>query len=233
MAIAYDSSVDGGNNGGSNNNLTFAFNNVAGNILFVAIIGDNGTNFDDITGVTYAGVSLSLVGKDINTALNRLPYLYMLPNPATGSNNVVVNSTNNHYLLCGAISYSGAATAGQPDASVVHDSGSTNVNTLTSSLTSIANNCWHMLMSHQGAAETPTAGAGTTGPRVYEAAFSTWGLFDSNTAKTPPGSVSLTTSITSVVWPMAHIMATIAPPPVAAPKMPSPVLQAVNRASYF
>ncbi len=212
MGIAFDSSIDGG----GTNSLTFAFNNVAGNILFVGIVGDGPDGADDITTVTYNSVGCTFLDKSVTGSPQnpqRMNYLYILQNPSTGLHDVVVNCTSTHYLLCGAISYSGAAIANQPDAEVVHLSSGA-ATTLSTALISVANNCWHMLFDEGNGADLPaTAGASTT-RRVYDATFGTWGFFDSNAVKTPAGSVTLTTDRPDSVDPMSHIMASFAPTPI-------------------
>jgi hypothetical protein len=229
MAIAYDSSVDGGTTTATS--FTFAFNNVAGNIVFVGVVGDG--TVDDVTGVTYNAVAMTLMPGGLPEFGTRNNYLYYLQNAPTGSHNVVVSAGSSHLLDCGAISYSGALTTGQPDATTHSNSGSA-ASTWTSTLASIADNCWHMLLeqSFHSASEAPGAGAGTT-RRVYGATYAEWGFFDSNSAKTPAGSVSLTTTYSTAENGISHIMASFAPSLVPALKMVSPVLQAVNRASYF
>jgi hypothetical protein len=225
MAIAFNSTVDGGATTATS--LTFAFNNVAGNILFVGFLGDAST--DDITGVTYNSVALTPINKIQG---RRWTYLYVLSNPATTTNNVVISCTASHYITGGALSYSGANLTGQPDANTTQTSGSA-VDTLTTSLSSVADNCWHMLVENGFDSQSvPGAGAGTT-YRVSDGAFEEWGLFDSNSAKTPPGSVSLTTTYPGVTSAISHVMASFAPPPPAVLSMPKPIMQAVTRASYY
>lgn len=208
MAIAFGSIVDGGNNGGSTNSLTFAFNNVAGNIVLVGIEGDVIGSGDDITSVTYAGAACTLIAKRTTGTGDRNTYMYFRSSPSTGSNNVVINCTANHYLLAVAASYTGCATTGQPDASTTNNG----TPPLSTSLTSIADNCWHVLMSgYSGSGGTQTAGAGTT-RRSFESAFFTWAWFDSNAAKTPAGSVTLISDSTIDINPdHNHVMASISP----------------------
>ena len=100
MAIAFNSAVDGGNNGGANASLTFAFNNVAGDIMFIGILGDLQTGADDILTVTYNSVTCSFVAKRISLQYptSRNLYLYVLPAPATGNHNVVITFNTTHYV---------------------------------------------------------------------------------------------------------------------------------------
>lgn len=211
MAIAFDAATDGGNNGGTTNSRTFSHTCTGSDrILFVGFCGDVSPGNDDITSVTYNGVGLSLVGKRTDDNTSRMLYLYMLVGPASGANDVVISCTNNHYLLAGAVSYTGVAQSGQPDASTTNISGAL-ATTLTTSLTTVADNCWTVLVEGGfNANAAPTAGAGST-RRTFDAAFGTWGLFDSNSAITPAGSYSMTTDRSSSDNFIAHVMASVSP----------------------
>lgn len=216
MAIGYGSSVDGGNNSGSTNSLTFAFNNVAGTIVFVGFVGDSVGGNDDITGVTYGGDTCDFIDKRSAANGDRKLYLYVRQNPKTGSNNVVISCTNNHYLYAGAVSYTGAATTTQPDNSTTSDSTNRGVTSWATSLSSVADNCWHMLVEGSySAGGAPGAGASTT-RRVYGVSDGPWGLFDSNAAKTPAGSVTLTTTRSGSPDAIEHVMASFKPAATAA-----------------
>jgi hypothetical protein len=222
VAIAFDSAVDGGTNGGGANSLTFTFNNVAGNIVFVGGNGDS--DILDVTSVTWNGVAMALVER-LQGGLSSLHDLYLYVSngtPATGSNNVVVSATNNQTLRFGAVSYSGASLFAQPDAHTNHFDF---LNPLTTPLVSIADNCWHVLVFdgfHSGA-EAPAAGTGTT--RRAFSTDTTWGLFDSNSAKTPAGSVSLATQFSTIEQTAAHVMASFNPTAIIPP--------AVSASAYY
>ncbi len=212
MAIAFDSSVDGVNNGGSGT-LTFAFNNVAGDIVCVGIAGDTGSGADDITGVTYNAVSMTLAQKNVASSINRNLYLYYLLGPATGSHNVAITISGSHYLLAGAISLSGAKQSAQPDANNTGLSAGPQTS-LTTSVTTVADNCWTVLL--EGAYDSnnpPGAGTGST-RRVFDAAFGTWGLFTGG-PKTPAGSTSMQTTRPNAQQ-IGHVMASFSPAAAAA-----------------
>lgn len=204
MALALDNAADLGNNGGTTNSLTAAYTCTGSNlILLVGFQGDSGGGNDDITGVTYNGVSMTLVQKQTG-ANTRMSYLYRLVNPATGSHNVVINCTNNHFLIAGAVSYTGAAQSGQPDNS--NTGQSTSVTSYATSLTTVADNCWVVLWA---GANIIAAGAGCTS-RAVDAAFASWRICDSNGVVHPAGSYSMTTTNGSATF-GNHIMASIAP----------------------
>lgn len=209
LAIGFGSAIDLGNNGGSGA-LSGAFNNVAGTVMWIGGVGDScGSGADDVIAPTYNGVSATLVAKrtPASATSNRMAYLYCLNNPATGSHTLSVTSTTNHFLLFGAVTYTGAATTGQPDASAVSDSGA-NSASWPSALVTNADNCWVICLATQ--VNVPGAGTGFT-QRTKDAAFGTWQLGDSNGVITPAGSFSQTTTAGGGSW-IFHIQASIAPP---------------------
>jgi hypothetical protein len=211
-AVAFNAATDGGNNGGSSSSLTFAHTCFGSDgLLIVALCGD--TSADDISSVTYNGVGMTLLAKfnPGDTSNGRHSYFYYLLGPAAATNNVVVTAGSSHYLLAGASSYSGVNATGQPDAST-SNTGSAQ---FTTSLTTIADNCWTMLTGFGfNSSGPPIAGTGAT-RRTYEAAFGTWGIFDSNAAITPPGSYSMTCGTTGNAG--GHKMASFKPVGAAAP----------------
>ena len=80
--IAFNAAADLTNNGGTTNSLTHSYtvSSGANRILYVALLGDTIGGNDDITGVTYAGVSMTLITKVVtgNVGANRFQYLYRL-----------------------------------------------------------------------------------------------------------------------------------------------------------
>ena len=182
MAIAFDSSGNLGNNGGTGS-LTAAFNNAAGDIAFVGL-WRNGN--DDLTAVTYDSVSMSLVDKETANPGGFFCYLYMLVAPSTGSHNVVVTASTNSYILGVATSYNGSSATGQPDAFTNHlDFATTN----TISVTTVADNCWGVCVLAQSFGATPVSGTNAT-LRVSDT-FAQVSLYDTNSPKTPPGSLTM------------------------------------------
>jgi hypothetical protein len=212
VAIAYVNSADLGNNSGSGSlTASYTVGSGANRLLVVVFLGDASNGNDDITAVTYAGVSLTLAAKipagSFTTTQQRLQYIYFLLNPASGANNVFISSTNNHYLVAGCADYSGVAQSGQPDKTTTLVSASTT--TITTTLTTVANNCWTVLMTQQFPND-PTAGAGST-VRVSGAAFSDWTILDSNGPITPAGSTSMTANFTSAIFEICGVMVSFSP----------------------
>lgn len=212
MAIAFVASADGGNNGGSTNSLTFSYTCGSGSnrLLIVVITGDYAAH-DDITGVTYNSVAMTLAVKKIASgSTTRNVYIYYLLNPASGSHSVAISSTANHYLLAGAADYTGVLQSGQPDATATNDSVS-NATTLTTSITTVADNAWPILAESGYQNNTaPTAGSGST-RRTFDATFGTWGIFDSNSAVHPAGAYSMTTGRNVADSPIMHAIASFSP----------------------
>jgi len=236
MAIALDTAKDGGNNGGTANNWSFSHTCTGTNlILFVGFCGDSGGGADDVTGVTYNSVAMTLIQKNVGAAQDRFTYLYYIVNPATGAHNVQINCTASHYILAGSASYTGAAQSGQPDNSNQQQSASS-ATTLTSSLTTVADQCWNALLHGSyggGSSNSPTASTGST-RRAVEAAFGSWGLFDSNSAKTPAGSVSMTTTQAGTTGNVIRHSMSSFKPFVAGVAKPGRVFsQAINRLASF
>lgn len=171
-------------------------------ILMVGVTSNNGaSNF--VTGVTYGGVAMTLIGERRKGDNERWLSLWYLIAPATGANNIVVSASSSTFLLADGVSYTGVKQSGQPDASATNIA--TNATTFNTSLTSIADNCWHVMYAGN-ALGTHTAGTGTT-IRGTGAASN---MCDSNSAKTPAGSATLQLTYGSVNdW--GSIIATIAP----------------------
>lgn len=100
--------------------LTYAFDNVAGNVL--AVMATNADNGFTTTGVTYNAVAMSL-GVSLNSSAASADLRgWYLASPATGSNNVVVTSSGSvNQIQSGAISFTGANTASPLGDTATHD----------------------------------------------------------------------------------------------------------------
>lgn len=210
MAIAFVAGADGGNNtGGTGLTYSYTCGSGANRLLVVGVAGD--ATVDDVTGVTYAGVSMTLAAKKAATGTNnRVSYLFYLLAPATGANNVVISASTAHYILSGAADYTGVKQSAQPDATATAN-GTGSVLLLTSSVTTVANNSWAILLENgYGSNTPPTASTGVT-RRTFDAVFGGWGLFDSNAAITPAGSYSMTTQRTNASDTITHVGASFQP----------------------
>jgi hypothetical protein len=212
MAIAFDAATDGGS---TNSATSWTFSHTVGvgsnRLLVVSVLGDVVSGANDITGVTYAGQAMTLATSvQTGSGANRKTYLYYLLNPPTGANNVVITSTTAHFLGGNAASYTGVKQTGQPDATVSHG-GSGSLSSFTTSITTVADNSWAILVENSYTANNPpTAGTGLT-RRVFDATFGANTIFDGNGAITPAGAYSMTTSRPSSVDTINHIAASFAP----------------------
>ncbi len=212
--IAFVSASDLGDNGGGGN-YTVSFTATGANLLLISVVGDvaNGPGNDDITGVTYAGVSATFITKYATSSAGaeRFSYLYYLLRPAPSSNSIVVSSTNSHFLLVGAAAYSGAGSSGTiPGASSSSiDSGSNNIYTTT--LSTAPDRAWAMLLAENGATSVACSAGATL--RAFGATYTDWGLCDSNGQITPPQSYSMTASLNPNAngFFQTHLMASFGP----------------------
>lgn len=189
MAIAFVSASDLGNaNGASPFSASYTSGAGSDRLLIVVFDGDVATGADDITGVTYAGVAMTLAAKKVGQInQNRNLYFYYLLNPASGSNTVVISYSGSHYILAGAANYTGIGSL---------DATNTNfgfaATTLATSLTTVADNSWMMLASDgTDGAHPAIAGAGST-RRAFDGTFGVWAFFDHNAAISPAASTSMT-----------------------------------------
>lgn len=233
MAIAFNAAADGGNNGGGSAGLTFAYTCGSGNnrLLVVLVLGD--TSVNDVTGVTYNGVSMTLAappGLAPGGPDNRWLYLFWLIAPATGTNNVVISASSTHFILGGAADYTGVSQTGQPDATTTH-AGSGSITSLTTSITTVADNSWAVLAENNGGGLPPTANTGTI-RRAVDAAFSAWGLFDSNGPVTPPGSFGMTTDTGLPSNTILHVIASFSPAGSGAAASSGLGIQGIASAEY-
>ncbi len=169
---------------------------------------------DAVTAVTYAGVSLSLVqslalGGSI-ASLTPLQ-LWWLMGPASGAHTVALTGGTGVDGL--AASYTGAQQAGSIDAVTTHVS-SAGATTLTTTLTTVADNCW--LVCAEAAyifGGNPTNGTLTLRGNI--GAYGLPAIFDSDGARSPAGSQSGSTTLPFGNEPIYHILASFAPAPPA------------------
>jgi len=184
MAISFVGAADLGNNGGSGTlSVSYTCGSGSGRLLVVGIKGDIGG--DNITGVSYGGVGMTLAAKHTSSfGGNRWIYLYYLLNPASGSNTVQI-TTSGGYVIAGAVDYAGVSGSGQPDAT--YDANLVGPATsITGTITPAAGGTWAVMVAGGYTGGTIAAGTGST-RRTYDAAFSTYGLFDSDAATLAAG----------------------------------------------
>ena len=206
MAISFDSASVGIRAPSGAGPLTFSHTVTGSNtVLFVGCFATAG---DVVTGITYNSISLTQVSKV--TSGGETTYLYYLIAPTTGANNISVSWTGNSVVRAHGASYTGAKQSGVPDASATNNNTST---TIATTLTTIADNCWTIVMARcQG---DITAGAGT----VLRGVSATSNILDSNSVTTPAGSKTLNVT-SSASGTNGTVMASFAPAPAGSSSIP-------------
>jgi hypothetical protein len=223
MAIARDSNLDFLNeNDDSGLTQTRAFNNVAGNLLLVGVRKRSSNGNNNVTGVTYNGVAMTLVDRQFfQSGTNDMQLFYLL-NPATGTHNVVltyVNVADDHGFA--AVSYSVVKQSAFPDATHKTTGNST---TVSDTITFVNTPAWVVMFTVS--ASSPLA-ASTNSTLIGTA--SAVNFFDSNATQTG-STFNMQATTPSAAW--GDIMVSFVAPSsnVATPFM---VRQAVQRASSF
>lgn len=183
--IAWDASTQG--TAGTSSPQTYSHTCTGTDrILFVSVFSQT-----SVTSVTYAGVPMTELGNTSYSSPTGKSYLFMLVNPASGANNVVVTHSGSYHASV-AVSYTGAKQSGQPDAAADTDtSGASTAASITTTVTTVADDSWTVMATAcEGNALTASTGAylRQTGSNVAVA------MFDSNGAITPAGSYSMTVS---------------------------------------
>lgn len=203
MAIAFDTAVDAGN--ATATSLTWSHTCTGSNRLLVVDVVGN-TSSDVITGVTYNSVAMTLVAKVSSAAGGsaRWIYQYLLENPASGANSVVVSASTSIFIAGHSLSYTGAAQSGQPNA--FNTGVAASATSLTVAVTSTVDNCW-LVGNLKNDAGAGSAGTGTT----IREATATGGMTSCDRGPvTPAGSSSLQVTQSSTLW--SGIVSAIAPP---------------------
>lgn len=139
MAIAFDTATNA--SGAGSATLTWAHTVTGSNpVLVVGFVIGRGAF--STTSVTYNGVSMT----QVQTGSSTPDWVYILKNPASGANNIVVSTGGDAttYIIGCAASYSGCYQTTQPDSSAVSGttgagSGALNVTTTDTVLRS---GCW-------------------------------------------------------------------------------------------
>ncbi|MBI3812387.1 MAG: hypothetical protein HY283_09330 [Nitrospirae bacterium] len=156
--IAFDAPSSATNNTAS---LTWSHTVGAGsNSILVVGVSILNNSSQTVTGVTYAGVPLTLIGSQNNGTNARVELWYRLV-PATGANNVVVTLSAAAAVVGGAVSFTGVDQTSPVDASAFN---SGNITPVTVTITTVTNNAWvvDVLASLASSANTVTAAAGQT-----------------------------------------------------------------------
>lgn len=206
MAIAFDAATDLGSTLSGDTLTTAHTCTGTDRILFVGTVGK--VNQDTISGVTYNGVAMTKI-TTAQYAARRYSTLWYLINPASGSNNVVITSSETNVIQGLAASYTGAKQSGQPDA---QNTGTALASSIAVAVTSVADNCWHiMYVGNASGGSVSSAGSGTTQRVVGTTFFPGNAILDSNSAKTPAGSYTLNNNQTDSGSELAAVAVSFAP----------------------
>lgn len=151
----------------------------ADRVLVLGMMNDGSTDFNPTC--TYAGVSATQAA-ELSSA-GQHGYIFVLDDPATGTNNVVWTPSASANMTAGHTSYTGAhAPSNVPDASGTKSEVSVTISTL--SVITVADNCW-MVSFGYAASDPPNESTGLTQRGVNEGNTA---IADSNGAITPAGS---------------------------------------------
>ena len=180
--IAFDATAQGKVLGATS--LSYSHTCTGSNLILFVGINLFNPGSDLVTGVTYGGVALTQLTKQ--NAQGSEVYLYYLIAPTTGANNIVISTSSSVDIRSISASYTGVIQITSIDNSTVNNA---NASTITTSLTTINNNCWMISFIADSTARIPSAGTGVTS-RNTNADVSNLG--DSNGNITPAGSYSMT-----------------------------------------
>jgi len=182
MAIAFDNSTQGPQ-ASSPGTQTYSHTCTGSNLILYVHVYTNPDNSNKVSGVTYNGVSMTLVNISGGLLGAGTAYLYRLVGPATGANNVVVTYSGATFGVSVATSYTGAKQSGGVFVSNTNTGASTDTVTLTPNS---ANNWIVMAVASSNAA--PTAGGAAflrqVGSNVAITAFDTNGAVTGSTSMT-------------------------------------------------
>lgn len=202
-------------NGGIGLQYNFSFTNIqythtcsgSNRSLIIATQVETG---DAITGVTYAGISATLIGSSVQGKDGtQIIAFYGLLNPRAGPNIISVTRTSLTNLTFGvsSISFTNVRQSGFPD----NNTTNTGTTSVTTTLTTVANNCY--ALSYGSGAGTLSADTGETLiGRPTRSDSVSFGLFSSSSNPiSPAGSVSMKSTSSSGGSTVGQTMVSIAP----------------------
>lgn len=188
---------------------SFTMSATAGGCLVVGVLGDDVN--DNITGVTYDGIAMTLVDKQNTTPTSVYwQYLYVLAAPHSGTHNLVANANASVHILTLAASYTGVSATKCGEVAVENNGTG---DPYTSSLTTVTDNSW-VVMLYSGSGALADSTGFTT--RVYDGTGYVR-LGDSGVV-TPAGSKSL--SLTGGGIKMSELVAIGPSSTTATPRLP-------------
>lgn len=221
MATAFDAAVSGGD---ALSVTSLSWNHTMGaganGILWVSVWTGITSN---ISGVTFNGSPLTAYKTQQvkSTGGTSFQSVYYILGPASGTHSVVVSLSATDNVFGSSGSWTGVNQAA-PDSFALHVSAD-GATTLTTSNTTVADNCWVVCFEQGFSSDNsgPAAGAGSTVRVTDNSGLGVSGIFDSNGVVHPAGSYSMTTTrVGSASDKIGHILVGIAPPAVAVSIVP-------------
>ncbi len=182
-------------------------------VLFVAVETNAAGSPDLITGVTYNGVSMSLVVKQLDDIGQSMIYLFALINPATGTNTISVTASSTlDVISTSALSLTGCKQSGDPDNSTGANAFAASV---SSALTTTDDNSW-VVAAGSGVTTNASASTNVT-PASTDGANPVIGYFG---PQTPAGAVTMAFTSGGGNDHMYMVMASVPPAGGALPAVP-------------
>jgi hypothetical protein len=194
MAIANDTAIDIAFASTSPSTTSFTVGTESNRYLVVAVLSLN-TQADDISSVTYNGVSMTKLIFQAN-GISETQTLFGLSNPDSGAHNIVVTFSC-PYIIGAAASYANVLQSGQPN-NTAHGEQPSNVTSLNAAITTSVNNCRLFMLSRAQTAQS----AGTDTTQLAGGASPTVGYWDSGNTVFSAGSnaLNVTFSASSIFW---------------------------------
>jgi hypothetical protein len=154
---------------------------------------------------TYAGVNMTQSAQSPFTTDGK-NYIWYLVAPTAGTNNVVLTASSSGTIRTAAMSYTGAKQTGVPDTATSSDRSAVLVHAATT--TTLADNDWLVMGMRENVNGDCAARNSNTKLRT---APSSYCGFDSNAAKTPPGSYALVATTGPLTSRISLMMLSITP----------------------
>lgn len=196
MAIARDSHT--GVNPANGTSFTQS-HTCTGSNLFLTVWLIIGNSSDIVTGITYNGISMTRAKAHLNVSVSGgYLYCYVLANPSTGANNVVVSaSTTMTSIICYIQSYTGVRQSNTTDSFAEGNKPTSTTFSISTSV--VASGCWLVCGTRDDSGNS-SAGSGTTKISSLSAGFGQQ-LWDSNgTVSTGTQSLNMSNASSGTNW---------------------------------
>lgn len=184
-AVAVDSSSNA-----SDNSQTLQWTHTVGPGLdHLLVVGVSLRGGETVTGITYSGQSLTLLGARSNSGNHIRAEIWYLVAPPVGTGSVTVNLSGRAQFVSGAVSFTGVLQTSPLGPFFSNASTGQGLTDPTLTMTSATGEVALDVLSVEGGSQFPIAGAGQT--EIWNAAF---GGPITGASSTQPGAAGLTTS---------------------------------------